>query len=227
MSLDERGHRAKSGKPWSHISVLSVLRNRTYLGEVYFRDKHHPGPHRALLDSNTFQAAQALLRERGDDHSNRRTNTSDYLLGGLVICEACGHHFVGTAAIGNRYRYRYYTCYTRERYGKNACSSERLPADELDRAVLASLLETYEREDLIATAVADASARLNAARPGHREQLAADEAEIKNAEAAMDRYFHAFESSAMSEVTCGRRVEALAERVRELYPRQAELRGAA
>ena len=154
----------------------------------------------------------------------RRANTSDYLLGGLVICKACGHHFVGTAAIGNRYRYRYYTCYTRERYGKNACCSGRLPADELDRAVLASLLETYEREDLIATAVADASARINAARPAQREQLTAVEAEIKNAEAAIDRYFHAFESRAMSEVTCGRRGEALAERVRELRLRQAELR---
>lgn len=45
MSLNERGLRAKSGKPWSHISVLTALRNRAYLGEVYFRDKYHRGPH--------------------------------------------------------------------------------------------------------------------------------------------------------------------------------------
>ncbi|MHB8590351.1 MAG: recombinase family protein, partial [Candidatus Dormibacteraceae bacterium] len=39
--LNARGHRTKSGKPWNHMAVLTVLRNRAYLGEVYFRDAYH------------------------------------------------------------------------------------------------------------------------------------------------------------------------------------------
>ena len=42
--LNERGHRTKYGRPWNHMAVLTVLRNRTYLGEVFFRDTWHPGP---------------------------------------------------------------------------------------------------------------------------------------------------------------------------------------
>jgi site-specific DNA recombinase len=35
--LNRRGHRTKNGQLWSAQSVLTVLRNRAYLGEVYFR----------------------------------------------------------------------------------------------------------------------------------------------------------------------------------------------
>ena len=58
--------------------------------------------------------------------------------------------------MGNRYRYRYYTCFSRQRYGTKYCYAERLPAEELDAAVLASLLSTYERTDHFDKAVAAA-----------------------------------------------------------------------
>jgi site-specific DNA recombinase len=44
---------------------------------------------------------------------------------------------IGTAANGRSKTYRYYTCFTRARYGKQECSAPRLNADDLDRAVLA------------------------------------------------------------------------------------------
>jgi hypothetical protein len=48
VRLNERGLRTKAGKPWNTEAVLTVLRNRVYLGEVYFRgtwyraENHHP-----------------------------------------------------------------------------------------------------------------------------------------------------------------------------------------
>jgi site-specific DNA recombinase len=44
--LNTQGRRTKAGRPWSHTAVLTVLANRVYLGEVYFRGTHHPAPHR-------------------------------------------------------------------------------------------------------------------------------------------------------------------------------------
>lgn len=60
---------------------------------------------------------------------------------------------LGTAENGDRCRYRYYTCYSRQRDGTKACNAERLPADELEEAVLHALLRCYERHDLITEAV--------------------------------------------------------------------------
>lgn len=37
-----------------------------------------------------FCAAHNLLALRGEDHSKRRTNPTDYLLGGLITCRRCG-----------------------------------------------------------------------------------------------------------------------------------------
>jgi site-specific DNA recombinase len=43
--LTERGHRPSGGRPWSFRSVLTILRNRVYVGEVFFRAKWHSAPH--------------------------------------------------------------------------------------------------------------------------------------------------------------------------------------
>ena len=83
---------------------------------------------------DVFNRVQALLDERGEDYAKRRTNPSDYLVGGMVVCAACGRHFVGTAAHGKIYDYRYYTCYSRQRYGKDTCAAERVDAGRLHSA---------------------------------------------------------------------------------------------
>ncbi len=127
--LNARGHRTKNGKPWNTTAVLTVLRNRVYLGEVFFRGRYYPAPHQRLVDPDTFDQAAQILIARGDDHSKRAANSSAYLLSGLLVCTLCGRRMVGAAAVGNRYRYRYYTCYSRQRYGPDACRAQRLPAE--------------------------------------------------------------------------------------------------
>jgi hypothetical protein len=70
--------------------VLTILRNRAYLGEIYFRGRHYPAPHPPLVDQQAFARVGQLLEERGEDVSLRRSNQSDYLLTGLITCARCG-----------------------------------------------------------------------------------------------------------------------------------------
>ena len=102
----------------------------------------HDGPHPHLVDEQLFSWVQALLSGRGEDYSKRASATSEFLLAGLVVCTKCGKRFPGTSAFGKRYRYRYYTCFSRQRYGTRYCDAERLPADELDTSVLDAALAT-------------------------------------------------------------------------------------
>jgi site-specific DNA recombinase len=122
--LNESGSRTREGRLWSHMTTMTVLRNEAYLGRVNFRGKVYQGTHPPLVEEELFQAAQTLMHERGDNYSRRRSNASDYLLGGLLTCAHCGSKFIGTAARGNRYQYRYYTCHRRNRYGPKGCPSE-------------------------------------------------------------------------------------------------------
>jgi DNA invertase Pin-like site-specific DNA recombinase len=105
--LNRRGHRTRHGKPWSAQAVLTVLRNRAYLGEVYFRgtwyraEHHHP----PLVEPDIFEQAQQIMIARGDDRSRRAASSSTYILAGRVICDRCGKRYLGAAANGRTSRY--------------------------------------------------------------------------------------------------------------------------
>jgi hypothetical protein len=97
--------------------------------------------------------AQAILESRGEDMALRRTNGSEYLLTGLLVCEKCGKRFIGASAQGNANRYAYYVCFSRHRHGTQECDQDRLRADELEDRVVESLLTTLAQRDLLEEAV--------------------------------------------------------------------------
>jgi site-specific DNA recombinase len=144
-------------------------------------------------------------------------------LAGLIICEKCGKHFVGNSAIGNKYRYRYYTCFTRQRYGVEHCDAERLPADEMDIAIVDALRLTYERSDLIEQAVLGARIRAESLRDQHEQELAFTDTESAKAAEAIERYLGAFEAGTLTEAQCGTRLSKLGTKVSDLRSRREEL----
>ena len=111
--LNARGLRTRYGHLWSRTAILDVLRNRVYLGEVPFRGVWYIGHHEPLVEPELFDAAGAILARRAAEPGTRRTDGSDFLLSGLpIVCDRCGHRFIGAAARGRGgRRYAYYTCY--------------------------------------------------------------------------------------------------------------------
>ena len=109
--------------------------------------------------------------------------------------------------------------------GRRTCSASAVPRRSA-AAILESLLRTYEDQHLLDGAVQQYIAHARANRPNRLEQLAAVEAEMRKADEALDRYFNAFETGSMSEEMCRPRIERLAERLRGLRARQAELTAA-
>ena len=94
-----------------------MLANRLYLAEVGFRDVVTVNAHPALIDEQLFEECQRILRARGEVHSSRAASNNDYHLTGLITCPHCGNKYVGTSVTGKLRRYRYYTCFSRTRYG--------------------------------------------------------------------------------------------------------------
>lgn len=221
--LNQGGHRTKAGRPWSHTSVLTVLRNRAYVGEIFFRGRYHSSPHPRLIPEQLFETAQRVLESRAEDMGLRRSNGSDYLLTGLLRCEKCGKRFIGASAKGNAYRYAYYVCFSRHRYGTAECDQDRLRADELEEKVVESLLATLARRDLLEEAVTRWGEIVESARPDRERELAAVEARIRKAQGALDRHFQAFEDGRLREEVCTRRIEELSVVLTSLEARRAEL----
>jgi site-specific DNA recombinase len=208
---------------WGHPAVHWIISNPTYTGRIRWRDRLFDGVHEPLVDELTFQRAQAILRERGEDLSRRRGNASDFLLSGVVRCGSCGKAYVGMSAHGNGGRYEYYACSGRQKHGPKACRNERLPRHKLEHAVLQQLAALYRDTDLVAEALAEAEQEAARARPEIEQRLASIGAEIARGEQALERYYEAFERGKLSPERCDERLSRLQARLEDLRAHQAEL----
>ena len=221
--LNEQGYRTKNGRLWSKESVITVIRNRVYIGEIYYRGNWYPAPHEPLIPKELFDKAQAILTERREDRSKRAANPAEYLLTGRVRCGRCGQAYVGTAAHGRNGRYTYYTCFTRARYGTKHCANDRLPAERLEQAVTRRLWQVLDDNDLIDRAIADTYERLSQREGEQQSELAGIQDKVAETRAALDRYFRAFEAGTMPEDTCAPRIASLSEQAKALERHASEL----
>jgi site-specific DNA recombinase len=222
-TLEAEGAPAPRKHGWSPNALQLILANPANRGLVRWNGETHPGLHEPLVDEETFERAQEILRRRGKDASLRRGNASGFLLSGLLRCHHCGRAYVGTSAHGRSSRYTYYACSTRYKYGPSKCSGARLPKDRLEAAVIAQLAELYRDSQLIERAVADSAKHAAKDRPRVEEQLAMTRAEINRVALKLDRYFDAFEAGELSAALCQERVRGHRARLETLREQEAEL----
>jgi site-specific DNA recombinase len=222
--LNRRGVPNRSAKPWSGHTISRIIANPAYAGDLAYGEVYVQDAHRPLISRATWQKALAIAAARVGEHSQRAASPADYHLTALITCPQCGHSYVGTSATGRTRTYRYYTCFSRARYGPHGCPAPRLPADETDAAILQALCDFYAHSThLIQDAVTRAQQHH---RDGHASQRAEHEAilaQIKHNAAAMDRYHAAFENGTMDDATAGQRLKTLHDQIAQLTVRAEAL----
>jgi len=112
--------------------VYTILRDRCYLGEVFYRGRWYPGRHTPLVDRATFEKVQALLGQK-----TYLAHDSTYGAG-MVRCGHCGGPIVveiktKQTSTGPR-EYRYYRC---GQYSKGDHPRDRMREVDLDGQMLA------------------------------------------------------------------------------------------
>ncbi|MEA3077262.1 MAG: site-specific recombinase, partial [Actinomycetota bacterium] len=222
--LNGDGLRSRNGRPWTPQVILLMLRNRCYLGEVNWRGQWYRSADAPFIDPVQFDRVQALLDQRGEGYEKRfATRRPEYLLTSLVKCDRCQRNFVGTSAHGKRHRYRYYMCWTRQRYGPQACNAERVRADELETAVFDALVAIYSDPKLIRDATLAQQTDLKADGQRRADALSAMDAELRKADAAVNRYMTAFEDGKLAADMFDDRVRELLAKAELIRSRRAEL----
>jgi Recombinase zinc beta ribbon domain len=139
---------------------------------------------------------------------------------------SCSAHliYVGTNAYGRSRTYRYYTCWTRSRYGVDHCAAPRIDADALDAKVLDAVRDFYtNRLDQARSAIAAAQAQHRQARAAYEEDLATVEQQLAAKEAIVDRYLGEYEDNKIDRDTVARRIEKISEQIPQLRHQRDEL----
>ena len=217
----------RTGKPWSGHTINRIIANPAYTGDIAYGDVYAENSHEPLIDPETWNAACAIATARTETAGQRAMSDSDYQLTGLITCPTCGHKYIGTAATGRNRVYRYYTCFSRARYGTHGCQATRLPAEALDTAILTALADFYTHHTALINDAVTRAIELH--RDGHTDAQAEHTAllaQIKQKETAVDRYCTAFENGTMTEEAARQRLTTLRMEIAQLTVRAAELEDA-
>jgi DNA invertase Pin-like site-specific DNA recombinase len=126
------------GIPFNYGTVLHVLKNRIYLGETGHGGKWFAGEHDPILDHQTFDRAQEIMKGNAVKRSKRRTESGALLTGFLY--DDRGNCMSPTYAIKKGVRYPFYVSTALLKGRKNEAGSvARVSATEIERAAVMEL----------------------------------------------------------------------------------------
>lgn len=137
--MNAKGYRHKHGE-WSAKTLKRVLANPVYIGLMKHNDEYVQGVHTPILDKQTFDDIQAILKERADKYGTKYKKHGS-LLGGMMYCKRCGAKFTRSA---NSRGLTYYCCYSRSKKVPKMvkdpnCRNKNHRSEKLDEFVLAEL----------------------------------------------------------------------------------------
>jgi len=145
--------RVRQGKPVDKSLIYKIIYNRTYLGELRHREEWVKGEHSAIIGQAEWDAVHAILATNGRRRGNMTRAQVPQLLKGLVFGSdgraMSPHH---AKKPGGRC-YRYYVPQRDTKEGAGASGLPRLPAAELESAVLDQLRAMLRSPEMLADIV--------------------------------------------------------------------------
>lgn len=150
--LATRGILNRHGKPLSHSTLQTILKNKKYIGVYTHGGQDVAGGCEALIDEKTFLKVQEQLSKRKHAPAASKA-VIEYLLQGKLYCGYCGFNMFGDSGRGrNGSTYRYYAC--RRRKKERDCKKKNEKKDFIEWYVVEQTVEyvlTPERIEYIAS----------------------------------------------------------------------------
>ena len=133
-----RGIRTPRGNVISKNFLYRMLNNRAYIGEAVHKGTGYAGEHQRLIDQKTWDRVHSILQESPRLRANNTRASTPALLKGLLYGED-GAAFSPTHTRKGDRLYRYYVSQTILKHGAGTCPVPRVPAAEIETAVIDQL----------------------------------------------------------------------------------------
>jgi site-specific DNA recombinase len=123
----------RPARPMTRSAVYGMLRDDYYTGVVTLNGVKNPnGQHPSLIDADTFERVQAVLRAHM--LSGDRSRKYEHYLKGSIHCGQCGSRLLFMRIKGNGGIYDYFGCQGR-RLRRVSCEHPYLHVDDVEQAV--------------------------------------------------------------------------------------------
>ena len=182
QSLRERGLKTNAGKIPTYSFIVNLLKNRRYLGEYRFRDTVVENAFVPLVDIETFEKCQALLKSNQRKPAHFKPVDEKYFLTGKIYCGLCGgtmNGVSGTSMTGATHRY--YHCHAAK--SKKTCGKKRVNKTFVESTVLDYIMQILGDTviiDRIVDTCFDLQLQSSAVLPSLKKQLTQIKKEIEN-----------------------------------------------
>jgi DNA invertase Pin-like site-specific DNA recombinase len=129
--------------------LYRMLSNRAYIGEAVHKGVSYPGEHDAIIDRETWDRAHTILQESPRKRAARTRADTPALLKGLLYGPDDAAFSPTHTRKGGRL-YRYYVSQTVLKHGAGSCPIGRLPAGEIEAAVIDQLRAVFRQPEIVA-----------------------------------------------------------------------------
>ncbi len=166
--LNDHGYRQKQfhsrrkgatgGGKFTIGSVLLMLQNRLYLGEVSHKEKWFKGQHAAIVDPEVFDRVQSVVEGNAKHRRGPPLQSQhNYLLTGIARC-SCGYALTTSAGNGAGGRYFYYRCVgVFKKVPDHKCDVRQVRAEPIEAEVMSIVREVARDPRLVDEATAEAN----------------------------------------------------------------------
>lgn len=147
--LAERGVTTSRGHRIDKKFIYRMLNNRVYIGEAVHKGTGYPGEHAAIVDREAWESVHAILTESPRKRAARTRADTPALLRGLLYGPD-GAAFSPTHTRKGGRLYRYYVSQTVLKHGAGSCPVSRVPAGEIEAAVIDQLRAVFRQPEIVA-----------------------------------------------------------------------------
>ncbi|WP_042244704.1 recombinase family protein [Paracoccus sp. PAMC 22219] len=147
--VDSRNIRTSRGNRIDKKAIYRILNNRVYLGDAVHKGESYPGEHVAIIDQSLWDKVHTILTESPRIRAARTRAQTPALLKGLIFGPDGAAFSPSHTRKGGRL-YRYYVSQTVLKHGAGACPVGRVPAGEIEAAVIDQLRAVFRQPEIVA-----------------------------------------------------------------------------
>ncbi len=137
----------QQSKPMTIQKLTHILKNRTYVGDVFVNDKvgYVPSAYTPLVSRVIFDAVQKLMNKKDPRSVKHRKANPDFPLNRTVKCFKCGKPITGSSSPGKQKvkKYPNYRCY------KKKCGGLSIRKEKLECSFIELLEQLIPKENFL------------------------------------------------------------------------------
>jgi hypothetical protein len=147
-ALRAEGVTGKYGKLVDKGYIYKLLNNRTYIGQVVHKGTVYPGEHQPIVDQALWDKVHTILADSPRQRAARTRAQTPALLKGLIFGPT-GRAMTPTHTRKGGKLYRYYVSTDVLKRDVDACSVRRVPAAEIESAVIEQVRSLLRSSEII------------------------------------------------------------------------------